>query len=142
MFITFGRDLYGKTDSYCQDGKEVCYVKTLFTYLNYFPVAPIQSYLIIAGTENGTSGFCGIPIANSKKSILHGYIRALLTLVLIVTGLVGGYAAMIADTSMGIQSAVVAAGTLAFWYWSYKKASVPSEERVKEFLQILTLSAK
>jgi hypothetical protein len=75
MIVFYGTRLYGKVDRV----PGLFYVATHFAYVNFVPLFPTASYVIIDGTE-GSRGFKGVKIPMNGKSVLIGYLRAALTI--------------------------------------------------------------
>jgi hypothetical protein len=73
MIIIWGQRNYGKVDKV----GDFCYVATQFGHLWFIPLIPIQTYIVIAGSETD-DGFKGVPIGFSAKSILIAWLRAAL----------------------------------------------------------------
>jgi hypothetical protein len=69
MIYVWGSRLYGKVDNV----KGLFYVATKFGHFDYFPLIPMGSWVI---TEQTGSGWRGVPIPVSVKSILMGWFRA------------------------------------------------------------------
>ncbi|HMF12061.1 MAG TPA: hypothetical protein VKE94_07130 [Gemmataceae bacterium] len=110
MAIVCGTRLYGKVDRV----PGLFYVATHFAYVQFIPLFPTASYLILDGTE-GSQGFQGVKIPISGKSVLVGYLRAALC---VAAGVLAGFgiANLAKDLPVGI--ALMAAGLacgLAFW---------------------------
>jgi hypothetical protein len=80
MFILHGESLYGKVDQV----PGLFHVATKFFHVNYLPLFPLGSYLVL---EAGTSGdnFRGASIGWSGKSILFAWLRLVLMLAGAVT---------------------------------------------------------
>ena len=116
MLIAMGRDLYGKTERYFFEGQEEFYVKTLFTHINLIPIAPLQSYVVLAGTENGAGDFAGFPIPTSRKSVFHAYLRTLFAIILFFAGVMGMFTACIEDIPGTVMYGSVIVTTLGAWY--------------------------
>ncbi len=110
MVIFWGTRLYGKVDHV----PGLFYVSTHFAYLQFIPLFPTASYLILDGTE-GSQGFRGVKIPMNGKSVLVGYLRASLFVgVLLLAGF--GIAKLAKETTVG--AALIAAGLacgLIFW---------------------------
>jgi hypothetical protein len=68
MYFVFGTGLFGKVDHV----PGLFYVVTRFVHVNYLPVGPDQTYLIM---DDGT-GNRGVPIQFSVKSMLMAWFRA------------------------------------------------------------------
>jgi hypothetical protein len=130
MIIIWGERLYGKVDHV----PGLCYVSTRFFHLWYIPLIPLQSIVIIDGTET-EEGYRGVGIGPSPKSILCAWVRA--------AGLIAGiiYAIMLIvhivgvsqgkpDTTAWHVAEAFGLATLAFGalYLSYR-LSRPSLER-------------
>ncbi len=79
MMVIWGTTLYGKTD----EVPGVFHVATECSHLYYFPLLPHKSYLVL---EHTSSGFRGIPINRSWKSLGVAWLRAVLTVLLIFSG--------------------------------------------------------
>ena len=73
--IIYGKRLCGKVDQV----PGVLYVATQFFHLYFIPVAPVDSFIIIEGSE-GKDGFKGVKTRLSAKSIVATYCRTLLFL--------------------------------------------------------------
>lgn len=69
MFVIYGTRLMGKVDHV----ENLGYVSTQFFHLNFVPLIPTGSYLILA--ENGDD-FRGVSLPLSFKSILVAWLRA------------------------------------------------------------------
>src|SRR4051812_40462081 len=80
MVVIYGSRLMGKVD----EVPGLFHVATKFGHINYVPLVPIQSYIVVS--HNGNT-FRGVPIALSGKSILVGYGRAL-AIVLAIIGVI------------------------------------------------------
>ena len=76
MIILHGTRLYGKVDQV----PGLFHVATQFFYLQYIPLIPLGSYLVLHGTEKDDGGFSGRKLRLSGKSILFAYIRLALFL--------------------------------------------------------------
>ena len=70
MIIIYGTRCYGYVDRV----PGFCYVATQFGHLNYLPLFPTKSFVIVEGSEEG-DGFRGFELGVSGKSALAGYIR-------------------------------------------------------------------
>ncbi|MBX7218702.1 MAG: hypothetical protein K1Y36_02040 [Blastocatellia bacterium] len=66
-----GKKLFGKVDQV----KDQFYVATLFQFIGFFPCIPLQTYLVIDGTET-EQGFHGFKLSMSAKSVFAAYLRA------------------------------------------------------------------
>ena len=70
MIIIFGERTFGKVDRV----PGVCYVVTVFAHLNFLPLVPARSYIVVEGTESGGE-FRGKQIPICLRSMLAGYVR-------------------------------------------------------------------
>jgi hypothetical protein len=75
MIIIWGQRNYGKVDQV----PGFCYVATKFFHLWFIPLIPLQSWIVLAGTEH-ENGFRGVPIGIRFKSLLLGWARAAMIL--------------------------------------------------------------
>ena len=82
MIIIWGQSNYGKVDVV----PNLFYVATRFFHLYYVPLIPLATYLIVAGTEDENGSFQGVKLPMSLRSVLAGWVRAVLVLC-IVAGL-------------------------------------------------------
>ena len=73
MILIWGQSNYGKVDVV----PRLCYVTTRFFHLYYVPLIPLGSYVVLEGTENG-NGFRGVPTSLSWRSVLAGWVRAVM----------------------------------------------------------------
>jgi hypothetical protein len=71
MFLHFGHRNYGKVDVV----PDLCYVATRFFHVNFVPLIPLESSIILAGTEKADN-IQGIKTSLSLKSILVAWFRA------------------------------------------------------------------
>ena len=78
MMLFYGTRWCGKVDRV----PGLCYVRTRFFHLQFVPLIPLASYLLIEGTNEER----GVPIPLSIKSILTAWIRTALV------GIAVGYA--------------------------------------------------
>ena len=79
MTFIVGTRRFGKVDHL----PGLFYVVTSFHHLWFFPVMPVESYIIVAGT----GGRRGLPIALSPKSVLVAWLRgALYVMTFFTTG--------------------------------------------------------
>jgi hypothetical protein len=70
MIIIWGQRLCGRVD----EVPGLFHVRTRFFHVYYIPLIPLQSFIILAGSESG-SGFKGKPVSMSFKSVLAGWLR-------------------------------------------------------------------
>ena len=79
MILLYGQANYGKVDR-VSDRFHVC---TRFFHVYYIPLLPLRSYLV-SGEAADESDFRGIEVPLSLKSVLAGWVRAVLVLVLVL----------------------------------------------------------
>lgn len=80
--LAIGTNMYGKVDHV----PGLFYVATEFMHVNFIPIFPGRSFVILEGTE-GEQGFQGHVIGRNLKSILVGYLRPWATLAGVVSSL-------------------------------------------------------
>lgn len=97
MIIIYGERSYGKVDRV----PGVCYVLTVFAHLNFLPLFPLRSYIVLEGTESGGE-FRGKQIGISVKSMLAGYVRVWLGAVALVAGGITGVGMYGAAQGLGL----------------------------------------
>lgn len=88
MFFVFGSRLMGKVD----EVPGLFHVATKFWHINFLPLVPMQSYVILG--KNGGS-FRGVPIPMSGKSVLAAWGRS----IGVLAALIGGIFALVAFTN-------------------------------------------
>ena len=129
MHLVFGHRNYGKAD---QVG-DFCYVTTQFFHLWFIPLIPVQSFIILTGTESknslktarpgdGLAHWLGVHESNdsfegrhinlSRKSILWAWIRALLYL---SAPIVFGLAVFTTHEALIYQPNEIVIGALVLW---------------------------
>jgi hypothetical protein len=106
VIIIFGERTYGKVDRV----PGVCYVITVFAHLNFLPLAPARSYIVLEGTENGGE-FRGKEIPVCLKSVVAGYIRVWCGAAAIIAGLIAGVGLSEAAAALRVNSLA----TLGVW---------------------------
>jgi hypothetical protein len=112
----YGEHLFGRV----QHVPGLFSVSTMFFHVNYVPLAPLRSYVVLDGSERGNA-FQGVRIPLSFKSVLAGYLRGWLGTIAIFTGIVAAFAATSFYVGVGGGGIVVvlAAGAALFgvlWY--------------------------
>lgn len=122
MIVFWGTRLYGKVDHV----PGLFYVATHFAYVQFIPLFPTTSYLIIDGTE-GSQGFQGVKVPMNGKSVLFGYLRAFLTLASIGLIVAGGVT-VAKDALPAVVMIVAGLFGGIFLFLSYKVAR-PSPQR-------------
>ena len=85
MIFVFGTRLFGKVD----EVPGLFHVATRFGHLNFLPLVPVQSYVILS--QQGGS-FQGVAIPLSGKSILIAWARAVGVIAAAVCGAIGLFA--------------------------------------------------
>ena len=112
-----GTRLYGEVDRV----PELFAVSTMFWHINYLPLIPTGSYLVLEGSQSDES-FRGKSIGLSPKSIIVGYVRGWSAGVAMfaagVAGL-GGLTFFTGNQGAGMFLAALAAAValaLGFWY--------------------------
>ncbi len=102
MFVHFGQEDYGKVDVV----PGLCHVATRFFTVNFFPLVPVGSYIVVAGKGKG-----GAPArhktALSLKSVLIAWLRAALFLASLGCTLVGFWLTIDFFERRGVSEAAV-----------------------------------
>lgn len=87
MVVIYGTRLYGKCDRW----PGAFYVVTKFAHLNFVPLFPTESWIVLEGTESGGS-FRGVKMQSlAAKSVLFGWFRAFC----VIAALVAGFATLV-----------------------------------------------
>ncbi|QEL15290.1 hypothetical protein [Limnoglobus roseus] len=107
-----GEHMYGYVDRV----PGLCYVSTRFFHINFVPLIPLGSFVVLEGTE-AEQGFQGKRIGFNAKSVLLGYFRGWVGLAVIV---LFGYCAIQAgeiwsDGADALTRGLVICGLVA-WY--------------------------
>ena len=68
--IIFGTRLFGK----CDQVGNLFHVRTRFFHVWFVPLIPVQSFIVLTGSEH-YGGFKGVPTPMSLKSVLLGWLR-------------------------------------------------------------------
>src|SRR5262249_19842465 len=119
MFLVLGTSHYGKVDRV----PNLCHVSTRFFHVNYLPLFPLESYIVLAGSEEG-SDFRGVRTSLSPKSVLFRWARAALILAALAGAVVGVGTAVEffsqAPAARDVETAatpwaVLAAAVFAYW---------------------------
>src|SRR5262249_10119139 len=129
MFAIFGTRNFGKVDHV----PGLFYLSTEFFHVNFVPLVPTGTHLVIDGSESG-DGFRGVKIGMSGKSIFFTYLRAACVVGSILAFIFGFIDVANGQTSTGV--ALIAAGIVAtvLMILSYKLAR-PSPERALRLAQ-------
>jgi hypothetical protein len=112
----YGQHLFGQVDRV----PGVFYVSTMFWHVNFLPLVPLRSHVVLEGTEKD-EGFQGVRIPLNLKSVLTGYLRGIFAAAaLLVTGAGAGAATSYYVGVQGIGTVVVMAVIVAligvFWF--------------------------
>jgi len=129
MLAIFGTRNFGKVDHV----PGLFYLSTQFFHVNFVPLVPTGTHLVIDGSETG-DGFRGVKIGMSGKSIFFTYLRAACVVGSILAFIFGFIDVANGQTSTGV--ALIAAGIVAtvLMILSYKLAR-PSPERALRLAQ-------
>jgi hypothetical protein len=106
--IVYGKRICGRVDRV----PGVLYVATQFFHLYFIPVAPVDSFIVVEGSE-GKDGFKGVKTKFSARSIVATYCKTLLFLSGCVMLFVGSLQACGAPS----DTSPTASGT--FWYLAF-----------------------
>jgi hypothetical protein len=137
MFVVVhGRRFCGKVDIV----PGLCYVKTQFAHIYWVPLIPLRSYIILEGSENGTT-FKGVPTRMRWKSVLYGWLRGAC-----VVGIIAGVFGLLVSgarwanelltdsATLSLVSVSVAAGCV-FCYWLSIRTAQASYSRALELAE-------
>lgn len=133
MLVYYGKDFFGRVDRCFVEGREALYVETLFFHLFLFPLIPLRSYLVVAGTDQGMD----VPL--NWKSVGLAYLRAVLFVLLLVSGLIllMGVVALFIEANtdrvvrmLGLWGTVF--GLSAGMWWIARHLGLASPERAQE----------
>jgi hypothetical protein len=141
MIIIWGQQMFGKTDHV----GNLFYVRTQFFHVWYIPLVPLTTYIVLAGSEQGT-GFKGMQTSMSMKSVLFGWLRAACVIAAIVS-LIAGFINLISyldknntdDLALVFLCGGVLAGAVLL-YWLTVHFSKASYHRAVELASELGLS--
>jgi hypothetical protein len=144
MFVHFGNHYYGKVDVV----PNLCYVATRFFHVNFVPLIPLGSCIIVDGSEKGDN-FQGIQTSLSLKSIFVAWLRAALygiTVAIVVLGIVTGAEQFQAGHWQAFSrhaiGTVVAASVSSFVLWLTYRLSRARYERAVQLGLELGLEAE
>jgi hypothetical protein len=85
--VVYGKRLCGQVDRI----PGLFYTSTLFWHIDYIPLFPLRSYIVLEGSEDGEA-FRGKPIPLRLKSVLVGYLRGWLAAAAVFIGCVAAAA--------------------------------------------------
>src|SRR4051812_41297249 len=125
MIVVWGEKLYGKVDHV----PGLFYVSTKFFYLQYLPLIPLGSVLVLDGSEKDNA-YRGAKIGLSGKSVLFAWLRTALIVGMIVLLFVG--IAGLAEKRQSVEMAAVGFGGivgLGLVLWASYRFSRPGAER-------------
>lgn len=128
MIIT-GTKFYGRVDQV----PGLFNVATKFFHLWYVPVIPLETWIILHGTETAES-FRGQKIGLSFKSIMLGWLRGA-AVVGMIAAILQGIAAYNRPPGKpvpwgdGLGGAALLLGACVFFYWVTTKLGQPSRKR-------------
>jgi hypothetical protein len=127
MFFIFGQRNFGK----CDRVPGAFYVVTQFFHINFVPLIPTSTYLVLEGSESGGS-FKGKKISMSGKSILIAWGRWALIILLLICAAISFFTLLggLGQADVGLLATGVFMGLLAvacgvlFWLtYHFSKAS-------------------
>jgi hypothetical protein len=114
MFFIWGSRFMGKVD----EVPGLFHVATKFAHINYVPLIPLESYVIVGKTAKGIRG---VQISLCGKSILFAYLRG----ISFVAALVSAVCALVDYTGRGSEWPVIGAIALAsatlFYFITFHK---------------------
>lgn len=133
MLIVFGQRFYGEAEQVSNGWT----VETKFFHLYFLPITPMESYLV---TRREGEAVFGFPISLSFKSVLAGYLRVWMLLVLPVTVLAALITVVVTER-LGPGSAIaigIALGAGAITYWAYRSRWIndASDRREAELMDV------
>jgi hypothetical protein len=134
--IVIGTDYFGKVDQV----PECFHVGTRFFHINYIPLIPLGSMLILAKPDGG-AGERGLDVALSWKSVLVAYTRAGIGVAAIALTVFTFFA--FADTrhpGLGVPVLILALGGWGALWLSYRLTHA-SRERAQEVAEAAGLDA-
>jgi hypothetical protein len=141
MIIIWGQRMFGKTDHV----GNLFYVRTQFFHLWFIPLIPLTTYIVIAGSEQGT-GFKGMQTSMSLKSVLFGWLRAgcvIAGVFCLIAGLINFMSYLDKNSTEGLANALLCVGVLAgagLLYWMTMYFSRASYHRAVELASELGIS--
>ncbi len=134
MVIIWGSRLMGKVDVV----PGLFHVATQFGHLNYLPLIPMGTYLVLSQDGNG---FRGMPIGFSFKSMLMAWVRTGLFLVAVIASIIGAIAAGDGKTGEWVTPVAVAVATwTVFGMTWHRVASRASFQRACQLGELVGLN--
>jgi hypothetical protein len=122
MFLHFGQHQYGKVDVV----PGLCYVVTRFIHINFVPLIPLASEIVVIGVKNGSNSQ-RVKTSLSLKSVLMAWTRAFLYFEVVATFCLGvlltvdHFQRRHGPTTTDIEIIWgVAAGSLVFLWLTYR----------------------
>src|SRR4051812_47816368 len=139
MFFILGSRLFGK----CDIVPGFFHVATRFEHLNYIPLIPMQSYIILNQKNTVLGGtFRGVPIGMSGKSIAIAWMRCL-SIAAVVVGLIMMIAVGSGNPAHALIPLLIAvAGAGAFAFTRTKSMTHASYDRACELARVLGLNER
>ncbi len=141
MFFIFGQRNFGKVDRV----PGVFYVVTQFFHINFVPLIPLTTYLVLEGSESG-NGFKGVKIPMSFKSIVVAWgrwaliIGALITAAFGLISLLAGVSAR--DVELMVQGVVLGLASVlcGVTFWATYHFSKAGHDRAMQLADEIGLS--
>lgn len=127
MIIFYGERFYGKVDVV----PGLFHVVTVFFHLEFFPLVPLRSCIVLAGSGGQT----GMVTSMSLKSVLIGWLRAALVVSMLVSGIMAvvGYLSLRPGEPLSDLSTRLAwFGGSFFLYWITLRLGRASHTRALE----------
>ena len=124
--LVFGTRLFGKVEVV----PGVCHVATRFFHLNFVPLLPTSSWVVLDGTQRSglmSSSWKGFELSGLRwSSVLMGWLRLGLAVVLAAFLFMGLADLRLAPEKGGLLLLLAAGCGVAFWY-SYRLARATPE---------------
>ncbi|MBI4852344.1 MAG: hypothetical protein HY819_11155 [Acidobacteria bacterium] len=133
MIIVWGERLYGKVN---QVDNQI-HVATRFFHIQFIPLIPLQSFIVINGTESDGQ-FQGLAIAMSLKSVLAAYLRTLLVIgcIVFIFRAFMMFSGESPTTILGMLNLMVG-GFLVLSFWGSYQLMKADEQEAKKLFQEL-----
>jgi hypothetical protein len=111
-----GEQLYGQVDRV----SGLFYVSTLFFHVNYVPLVPLRSYVVLEGSEKG-GAFHGKKVPLHLKSVAVGYLRGWTGVATIclaaASGFLGTTLFLNGPDAVNVLAALAVAAALCWCFW-------------------------